>query len=292
MIGRSCTATVNDHSYEQMLSNIVGIVVLVALCGGFFVFMKKLSKQPLRTGKQQPIDSLILKKKSVSSFKTIKSGKWLNLGSVDDENGVNWEVVKRTTRVEGKDVDGVDVVPILRYPSKALMKSAAASFIPRKSWFYDFQYFVLGLCYRAAANGYVLEFPSGLIDEGESVDEAALRELKEETGFIGEMEDSADEKPVMFSDPWKSNESSKFVWISIDGNRKENVRPKQELEAEEDIKIVLMPVGGFREAIVRLAKEKNVRIDARLWTFAEGMAAQEKMKNIMNNVKDWKMKPF
>lgn len=38
--------------------------------------------------------------------------------------------------------------------------------------------------------------PAGLIDAGETVEEAAVRELKEETGYIGVVSESS---PVMFN---------------------------------------------------------------------------------------------
>lgn len=39
--------------------------------------------------------------------------------------------------------------------------------------------------YRPPVGKVCIEFPAGLIDEGETVEECAIRELKEETGYIG-----------------------------------------------------------------------------------------------------------
>lgn len=38
--------------------------------------------------------------------------------------------------------------------------------------------------WRAPVDKMVIEVPAGLIDEGESAEEAAVRELREETGYI------------------------------------------------------------------------------------------------------------
>jgi len=43
---------------------------------------------------------------------------------------------------------------------------------------------VLEKQWRAPVDKMVIEVPAGLIDEGESAEEAAVRELREETGYI------------------------------------------------------------------------------------------------------------
>lgn len=48
----------------------------------------------------------------------------------------------------------------------------------------------------------MLELPAGLIDEGEDAETAALRELNEETGFVGVVTNVSQ---VVYSDPGLTN---------------------------------------------------------------------------------------
>jgi 8-oxo-dGTP pyrophosphatase MutT (NUDIX family) len=45
--------------------------------------------------------------------------------------------------------------------------------------------------YRPPIDKVVIEVPAGLIDAGETVEECAVRELKEETGYVGVAEETS-----------------------------------------------------------------------------------------------------
>ncbi|XP_055399571.1 ADP-sugar pyrophosphatase isoform X3 [Bubalus kerabau] len=82
--------------------------------------------------------------------------------------------------------------------------------------------------------GYCLEFPAGLIDDNESPEAAALRELEEETGYKG---DVAECSPAVCMDPGLSNCTAHIVTVTINGDDAENVRPKPKPEFVEVISL-------------------------------------------------------
>ena len=95
-----------------------------------------------------------------------------------------WESAERLTRPKGSDIDAIGVAAILKDPSKP----------------HDTPLIVLQKQWRAPADAVVIEIPAGLMDPGESAEECAIRELKEETGYVGNViEGSFGVSPVMFN---------------------------------------------------------------------------------------------
>jgi len=58
------------------------------------------------------------------------------------------------------------------------------------------------LQYRPPVDAVCVEFPAGLIDEGETPEQAAVRELKEETGYEGKVRDVS---PSLSNQPGMTN---------------------------------------------------------------------------------------
>ena len=75
------------------------------------------------------------------------------------------------------------IAPIIRHPSK-----------PPST--------VIILQYRPPVEAVCVEFPAGLIDEGETPEQAAVRELKEETGYEGKV---CDKSPTLSNQPGMTN---------------------------------------------------------------------------------------
>ena len=95
-----------------------------------------------------------------------------------------WESAERLTRPKGCDIDAIGVAAILNDPAKP---NETPRIVLQKQW-------------RAPADAVVIEIPAGLMDPGETPAECALRELKEETGYVGEvMEGSFGVSPIMFN---------------------------------------------------------------------------------------------
>ena len=95
-----------------------------------------------------------------------------------------WESAERLTRPRGSDIDAIGVAAILKDPSKP---NDTPHIVLQKQW-------------RAPADAVVIEIPAGLMDPGESAEECAIRELKEETGYVGKViEGSFGVSPVMFN---------------------------------------------------------------------------------------------
>ncbi|KAK0252216.1 hypothetical protein LTS09_012779 [Friedmanniomyces endolithicus] len=180
--------------------------------------------------------------------------KWTELRKIEwtDQTGRQrvWEAAARKTRTKG-GVDAVAIAPILRHPNK-----------PPST--------MIILQYRPPVEAMCVEFPAGLIDEGETPEQAAVRELKEETGYEGK--------------------ADKMVTIEV--NLKEgNEEPEQHLDDGEHIERRVVPLSELYDTLTgtcsplllpisepalspshaALSKEKDKIVDARLYHWALGL---------------------
>lgn len=87
--------------------------------------------------------------------------------------------------------------------------------------------------FRVPLNGYEYGFPAGLIDTGETPEEAAVRELKEETGF--DVEEILSVSPAIYSSAGLTNESVHIVRCKVKGKSSQDGN-----EGSEDITTYLL----------------------------------------------------
>lgn len=183
----------------------------------------------------------------------LASGKWVKLVEttyVDPAGNTRlWETAKRTTR-PASQVDGVGIIALLK---RTLHKDCV----------------VMVKQFRPPLDSYCLEFPAGLIDEGESAEVAALRELKEETGYKGEV---VGVTPVTCLDPGLSNCTTQIVMVNINGDDPDNIHPTQQLGEGEFVEVILLPLDEFQGKIDELMKKDKIIVDSKVYIYAMGMA--------------------
>lgn len=93
------------------------------------------------------------------------------------------------TRPANCDIDGVGIVTILN-------KASGPELLLQKQ-------------YRPPIDKVVIEVPAGLIDAGETVEQCAVRELKEETGYVGVAEETSS---VMYNGRLALYSSKLHIW--------------------------------------------------------------------------------
>ncbi|XP_063425096.1 ADP-sugar pyrophosphatase-like [Mytilus trossulus] len=215
-----------------------------------------------------------IRKSSFVKEEEISRGKWLSLNQITytDPTGKErtWEAVSRTTTQTGSDA--VCVIAIL----KRMLK-------------YDC--LVLVKQYRPPLKGYTLEFPAGLIDPCETAATCGLRELKEETGYIGTLKH---ESPVTCLDPGIGGTTCHLITAEIDGDIDSNIHPKNKLEesgesitrillhcfnsVSEFIEVLCIPTDELLNKLNDFTKQ-GVVVNTMVYSYAIAMEQSKKTKN-------------
>ncbi|EJK45936.1 hypothetical protein THAOC_35426, partial [Thalassiosira oceanica] len=134
--------------------------------------------------------------------------------------------------------------------------------------------------FRPPLDAFTLELPAGLIDSDEEPAEAAIREFREETGYLGTVSGVL---PASYLSPGLTNESACLVRLEVDlaleHNRKiHNNQVKNDslegCEADRGLEKILLPRKGLLRALHK-HEEQGTKVFAALYSFALGMEIGE-----------------
>lgn len=152
------------------------------------------------------------------------------------------------------------------YVSRKIGKEGAAVVIPMKPTS-ESMLFQLIVSKRATFEKPILEFPAGLIDkENESIEEVALRELREETGWVGNVCNSIYKSIKGIPFPTSAGISDEVVYfVPVILNE------KFEPELEGDEQITTLPLMTINEIWHYIENYKNqYEVSSRLLMFLYG----------------------
>lgn len=114
--------------------------------------------------------------------------------------------------------------------------------------------------FRVPVNDYVYELPAGLIDGGESVEEAVDRELKEETGLSLLQINHEKTRSGIYISTGMTDESIAMVYCSCGGNTS-----KEYMEEDEDIEAILLTQKDAESFL-----KQDIKIDIKAYMTLQG----------------------
>ena len=116
--------------------------------------------------------------------------------------------------------------------------------------------------YRPPLDRFAIEFPAGLIDDGEEPGEAALRELREETGYKGELKKLSDRA---YSSPGLTDEFLIFARVEIDPAVQGEIQT--DFDEAESIETFLVAPDKLNEFLENARRNGDV-VDAKVVAYA------------------------
>lgn len=201
----------------------------------------------------------------------------------DEKKTGIWEIVARATTVQSAGgVDASELVIIIKESKPQNVERSSSITVLNNNNNQHRLYLALIAQYRPPLDATVLEFPAGLIDEGECPIQGGLRELSEETGIedgrLGAKVAVTNFSPPIAYEPGMT--SSKCVMMRVEVELPEGMSAleyryqiakfRQLEDAEKSMQMILVPFDqgvNVCEEINKLLKLSEVTIDAKVWSF-------------------------
>lgn len=169
------------------------------------------------------------------------SGKWLQLSTIKyrahDGMEHTWECADRVA-----SNGAVVIIPLLKSTNEIILVRQ----------------------YRPPVDGFVIEFPAGLIDDGETAASTAKRELIEETGYHGSV---ITVSCNTYNSPGMSGERTEIAIVEIDEAYHVNNPPVPQMEGTEDIETFIVKRDKLLE-FIQQAEVAGDGIDSKVMAFA------------------------
>ena len=186
---------------------------------------------------------------NVISKRVVASGRFLSLEEItfvnDEGRTVKWEAAQRTGGAQA-----VSIFTLKEYPGEGWK-------------------FVFVRQFRAPVGRYCVENPAGIVEPGESVEEAAKRELLEETGYHGRI------VYVGFPTESSAGMTGELVTpvVAVVDDTPENSAPRQDLDESESIEVIEVPSREIDDRIEEMRAAGDC-ISGRLMSFIIGLKCQ------------------
>lgn len=198
---------------------------------------------------------------------SVAEARWVTLKHITytDQTGRSrtWEAAERKTRAAKAGVDAVAIGNILLPPPSQGQGQGQGNKTPVST--------MLVIQYRPPLDSYTVEWPAGLIDEGETAEQAARREFKEETGY--DVTRVLSVSPPQAADPGLTNANMQMAMVEVQlpDEQEGGGMPTQRLDDGEHIQRVVVPLAELYDRLVEYSKQERTVVAAKLFHFAAGM---------------------